>query len=95
MTGPLTTIEPYPPARPLPAGYDRHHPDLPSERAAVAGLVAGVAWADLAWPALVEELQVQPDVVGQRPQARADDGRGQDQVHLVDQANAVRRWTLR
>lgn len=86
MTGPLTTIEPYPPARPLPVGYDRYHPDLGSERVAVAGLLGGVAWADLAWPALVEELIAlgRTDV----PLARLTEGHV-DALRILEQAGAV------
>lgn len=55
MTGPLTTLEPFPPARPLPATYDRHRPG-PDQRAALAGLVEHRPWADLPWSELVEDL---------------------------------------
>lgn len=86
MTGPLTTVEPYPAARALPAGYDRYHPDLAAERVAVAGLVEGVAWADLTWPALVEELIAlgRTDV----PLARLTEGHV-DALRILDQAGAA------
>lgn len=86
MTGPLTTTQPYPPARSLPAGYDRYHPDLATERAAVAGLVDGVAWAGLAWPVLVEELLAlgRTDV----PLARLSEGHV-DALRILDQAGAA------
>lgn len=86
MTGPLTTTQPFPPARSLPESYDRYRPDLASERVAVAGLVDGVAWAALSWPALVEELVAlgRTDV----PLARLTEGHV-DALRILDQAGAV------
>ncbi len=55
MTEPLTTLEPLPPALPLPGGYDRHTPGA-DQRAVLAGLVERRPWAELSWCALVEEL---------------------------------------
>jgi len=55
VTGPLTTLEPLPPALPLPEAYDRHHPGA-DQRAVLAGLVGRRPWARLTWAALVEEL---------------------------------------
>lgn len=85
MTGPLTTVEPFPPARSLPETYDRYHPEVEPERAAVAGLVEGVAWAALPWPALVEELISlgRTDV----PLARLAEGHV-DALKILDQAGA-------
>ena len=57
VTGPLSTLEPLPAALPLPPSYDRHAPG-DDQRAVLTGLVDRRAWADLAWPALVEELLV-------------------------------------
>ena len=56
MTGPLTTTQPFPEARALPPGYDRHRPQVADERAAVARLVAGTDWAGSSWPEVVEGL---------------------------------------
>ena len=85
MTGPLTTVEPFPPARPLPEGYDRHHPDLVSTRAAVASLVDGIDWAALTWPQVMDELIAlgRTDI----PLARLSEGHV-DAVRILDQADA-------
>ena len=86
MTGPLTSTEPFPPARSLPPAYDRHHPDLASERAAVAGLVDGTGWAALSWPELIEELVAlgRTDI----PLARLSEGHV-DALLILDQASAA------
>lgn len=86
VTGPLTTVEPFPPVRPLPEGYDRHHPDVEPERAAVAGLVDGIDWASLTWPDVVEELIAlgRTDI----PLARLGEGHV-DALRILDQAGAV------
>ncbi|MGI3779185.1 MAG: hypothetical protein ACRYG2_00260 [Janthinobacterium lividum] len=86
MTGPLTTIEPLPPARPLPPGYDRYHPGVAPERAAVASLVDGTGWAALPWPQVVEELIAlgRTDI----PLSRLSEGHV-DAVRILDQAAAV------
>lgn len=86
VTGPLTTVEPFPPARPLPAAYDRHHPDVAPERAAVASLVDGIGWASLTWPEVVEELIAlgRTDI----PLARLCEGHV-DALRILDQAGAA------
>ena len=86
MTGPLTSIEPFPPARALPSGYDRYHPDLVSEREAVAGLVAGTAWGPLPWPETLEHLVAigRTDI----PLARLSEGHV-DALRILDQAGAA------
>ncbi|GAB2587083.1 acyl-CoA dehydrogenase family protein [Microlunatus antarcticus] len=90
-TGPLSlaglsVTEPFPPARPLPAAYDRYHPDVAPERAVVAGLVDGIDWAGLTWPAVMEELIAlgRTDV----PLARLSEGHV-DALRILAQADAV------
>lgn len=85
MTGPLTITEPFPPPRSLPPTYDRYHPDVASERAAVAGLVDGVDWVGLSWPAVIEGLVAlgRTDV----PLARLSEGHV-DALRILDQADA-------
>ena len=86
VTGSLTLTQPFPPARPLPDAYDRHHPEVGPERAVVAGLVEGIDWAGLGWPALVQELIAlgRTDV----PLARLTEGHV-DALKIIDQAGAV------
>ncbi len=85
MTGPLTTVEPYPPARPLPPGYDRHHPDVVPERAALASLVDGIDWAGLPWPQVMDALIAlgRTDI----PLARLGEGHV-DALRILDQAGS-------
>lgn len=86
MTGPLSVTDPFPPVRPLPTGYDRHHPDLAPERAAMASLVDGIDWAGLSWPEVMEELIAlgRTDI----PLARLSEGHV-DAVRILDQAGAL------
>lgn len=86
MTGPLTFTEPFPSPRCLPPAYDRHQPDIASERAVVADLVEGTDWAGLSWPDLVDELMAlgRTDI----PLARLSEGHV-DALRILDQAGAT------
>ena len=55
-TGPLTVTQPVPPVLALPAGYDRHAPEIPEQRAALGRLVAGWDWPARSWSELIEDL---------------------------------------
>ena len=86
MTGPLTTVEPFPPALSLPATYDRYHPDIAPEKNAITGLVTGTDWARLSWPEAIEGLIAigRTDI----PLARLSEGHV-DALRILEQADAA------
>lgn len=55
-TDPLAIIAGLPAALELPAAYDRHTPTVAQQRQVLAGVIAGVPWAELGWRELVGRL---------------------------------------